>query len=268
MMRPELVDLLIILNLPHPNGMARELRNNPQQRTNSEYAFRFQQPDAHKALTAEGLAGWVSDEGARGHYVEAFERSSFEGMLNFYKIDAQGRMVRRVRHNVGNYAMCHDFAMSDKYAVFFLVPAVFKTPLKFLFGVHSIVDAMEFVEDMPTKVVVLSLEDLSIVREFECEPFFCYHFGNAYDEGDEVVVDVCRTERMGSMDAMRDHDIPHEKINVNGGACALGHPIGASGARILTTLLFEMRRRGLRRGLATLCVGVGQGVATLVERAE
>ena len=57
------------------------------------------------------------------------------------------------------------------------------------------------------------------------------------------------------------------KINVNGGAIALGHPIGASGARILVSLLHEMRRRDARKGLATLCIGGGQGVAMAVERA-
>jgi len=56
------------------------------------------------------------------------------------------------------------------------------------------------------------------------------------------------------------------KVNVNGGAIALGHPIGASGARILVTLLHEMQKRGARKGLATLCIGGGQGVATAVER--
>jgi acetyl-CoA C-acetyltransferase len=58
-----------------------------------------------------------------------------------------------------------------------------------------------------------------------------------------------------------------ERVNVNGGALALGHPIGASGARILTTLLYEMRRRQARRGLATLCIGGGMGIAMIVERA-
>jgi acetyl-CoA acetyltransferase len=57
-----------------------------------------------------------------------------------------------------------------------------------------------------------------------------------------------------------------ERVNVNGGAIALGHPIGASGARILTTLLFEMKRRQVQRGLATLCIGGGQGIAMIVER--
>ena len=59
--------------------------------------------------------------------------------------------------------------------------------------------------------------------------------------------------------------IDEERLNVNGGAIALGHPLGCSGARLLTTLLWDMRRRGARYGLATLCVGVGQGVATIVE---
>src|SRR5690606_21257035 len=55
-------------------------------------------------------------------------------------------------------------------------------------------------------------------------------------------------------------------VNVNGGAIAIGHPLGASGARVLTTLLFEMQRRGVKRGLATLCIGGGMGIAMCVER--
>lgn len=60
--------------------------------------------------------------------------------------------------------------------------------------------------------------------------------------------------------------IDREKVNVNGGAIALGHPLGCSGARILTTLLYEMERRKARYGLATMCIGVGQGIATIIER--
>ncbi|HEY4688149.1 MAG TPA: thiolase family protein [Anaerolineae bacterium] len=63
----------------------------------------------------------------------------------------------------------------------------------------------------------------------------------------------------------RELNIPPDKLNVNGGAIALGHPLGCSGARILTTLLHEMKRRGNRYGLATMCVGVGQGEAVIVE---
>jgi acetyl-CoA C-acetyltransferase len=65
----------------------------------------------------------------------------------------------------------------------------------------------------------------------------------------------------------KDLGLDPAKVNVNGGAIALGHPIGASGARVLTTLLFEMKRRGARRGLATLCIGGGMGVAMCVEAA-
>jgi acetyl-CoA C-acetyltransferase len=65
---------------------------------------------------------------------------------------------------------------------------------------------------------------------------------------------------------MRDMDISHEITNVNGGAIAMGHPLGATGAMILGTLVDELERRDLRRGLATLCVGGGMGIATIVER--
>ncbi len=57
-----------------------------------------------------------------------------------------------------------------------------------------------------------------------------------------------------------------DKVNVNGGAIALGHPIGCSGARILTSLLYEMEKRDSKRGLATLCIGGGMGTAIIVER--
>jgi acetyl-CoA C-acetyltransferase len=65
---------------------------------------------------------------------------------------------------------------------------------------------------------------------------------------------------------MRELGAPHDKVNVNGGAIAMGHPLGATGAMILGTLLDELERRELRYGLATLCVGGGMGIATIVER--
>jgi len=71
-----------------------------------------------------------------------------------------------------------------------------------------------------------------------------------------------------AMAAMRELNIPREKLNVHGGACALGHPIGASGARILVTLLYALRRMGLRRGMAALCIGGGEATAMAIERIE
>ena len=70
-----------------------------------------------------------------------------------------------------------------------------------------------------------------------------------------------------TMAAMKEHGLPHEKVNVHGGACALGHPIGASGARILVTLIGALRKRGLRRGMASLCIGGGEATAMAIELA-
>jgi pimeloyl-ACP methyl ester carboxylesterase len=85
MTRPAMTEKLVILNLPHPRGLGRELANNPEQRKNSAYARRFQQEGAHTNLTAEGLTFWIKDPAAKSRYVEAFRRSDFEGMLNYYK---------------------------------------------------------------------------------------------------------------------------------------------------------------------------------------
>jgi pimeloyl-ACP methyl ester carboxylesterase len=82
---PQVVDKLIILNLPHLRGLSRELANNPQQQKNSQYARNFQQPDAHTKMTAEQLVFWVKDPEAKKKYIEAFNRSDFEAMLNYYK---------------------------------------------------------------------------------------------------------------------------------------------------------------------------------------
>jgi len=68
-----------------------------------------------------------------------------------------------------------------------------------------------------------------------------------------------------TMAAMKDHGIPHDRVNVHGGAVSLGHPIGCSGARILVTLLHALKDRGEKRGIATLCIGGGEAVALGVE---
>jgi acetyl-CoA C-acetyltransferase len=71
-----------------------------------------------------------------------------------------------------------------------------------------------------------------------------------------------------AMTPMRELGITHDKLNVNGGACALGHPIGASGARLVVTLLNALKTRGLRRGVASLCIGGGEATAIAVERLD
>jgi pimeloyl-ACP methyl ester carboxylesterase len=87
MMHPDKTDRLVIVNLPHPKGLARELANNPDQQKNSQYARNFQQPDAAKLVKPELLvtALKIKDPEVTKKYLEAFKRSSMEGMLNYYK---------------------------------------------------------------------------------------------------------------------------------------------------------------------------------------
>lgn len=85
--KPELLDKLVILSVPHPAAFAKEMASNPQQQANSAYARNFQQEGSEKRLTAEGLAGWVQDPADKAAYVEAFKRSSFAGMMNYYRMN-------------------------------------------------------------------------------------------------------------------------------------------------------------------------------------
>ncbi|GJH07597.1 acetyl-CoA C-acetyltransferase [Caballeronia novacaledonica] len=88
---------------------------------------------------------------------------------------------------------------------------------------------------------------------------------NGWRASDVDLYEINEAFAVVTMAAMREHDLPHDKVNVNGGACALGHPIGASGARILVTLLGALKTRGLKRGVASLCIGGGEATAMGVE---
>ncbi|MBN2741356.1 MAG: acetyl-CoA C-acyltransferase [Rhodobacteraceae bacterium] len=87
-----------------------------------------------------------------------------------------------------------------------------------------------------------------------------------WDLADVDLFEVNEAFAVVAMAAMRDLDLPHDKVNVNGGACALGHPIGASGARVMVTLLAAMQERGVNRGVASLCIGGGEATAVAIER--
>ena len=85
MTQPNILEKLIICNLPHLKGLQRELTRNPEQQKHSQYARDFQQPNAHLKLTAEILAEWVTNPDTKKLYIEAFEKSDLEAMLNYYK---------------------------------------------------------------------------------------------------------------------------------------------------------------------------------------
>ena len=84
--------------------------------------------------------------------------------------------------------------------------------------------------------------------------------------GDVDLYEINEAFAVVTMAAMRELDLPHDKVNIHGGACALGHPIGASGARLIVTLLAALETHGLKRGVASLCIGGGEATALAVER--
>jgi acetyl-CoA C-acetyltransferase len=88
------------------------------------------------------------------------------------------------------------------------------------------------------------------------------------EAGDLDLVEINEAFAAVALNATRMLDLDEERVNVNGGAVAIGHPIGASGARLVLTLAYELRRRGLRTGAATLCGGGGQGDALIIRRPQ
>jgi acetyl-CoA C-acetyltransferase len=86
--------------------------------------------------------------------------------------------------------------------------------------------------------------------------------------GDVDLFEINEAFAVVAMTPIKELGIPHDKVNVNGGACALGHPIGASGARLVVTLLNALKVRGLKRGVASLCIGGGEATAIAVERLD
>jgi acetyl-CoA C-acetyltransferase len=86
-----------------------------------------------------------------------------------------------------------------------------------------------------------------------------------WQAGDVDLYEINEAFAVVAMAAMKEHGLPHDKLNVHGGACALGHPIGASGARLVVTLLGALRKHGLKRGVASLCIGGGEATAMAIE---
>lgn len=88
---------------------------------------------------------------------------------------------------------------------------------------------------------------------------------NGWRSADVDLYEINEAFAVVAMAAMKEHDLAHARVNVNGGACALGHPIGASGARILVTLIGALRKQGAKRGVASLCIGGGEATAMGIE---
>jgi all-trans-8'-apo-beta-carotenal 15,15'-oxygenase len=124
--------------------------------------------------------------------------------LHFYRVSPEGELLSNTSRYVGDYSMCHDFALTQKYAVFVLCPAFMRHPFKFLFGFSSILESIEFDSSEKTKIVVLDVETTEIVREYEIDSFFGFHLGNAHEEGDEILLDVLCVDTMDIMEGLSD----------------------------------------------------------------
>lgn len=124
--------------------------------------------------------------------------------LHFYKVDSMGAMVANTSQYVGDYSMCHDFAITEKHAVFILCPAFMRTPFRFLFGMRSIFESIEFDNTQKTKVIVLDLATAELVGEYEFDCFFGFHLGNAHEQGDELFVDALCVDDMDVMGGLSD----------------------------------------------------------------
>jgi all-trans-8'-apo-beta-carotenal 15,15'-oxygenase len=124
--------------------------------------------------------------------------------LHFYRVGANGRLLANTSRYVGDYAMCHDFAITDRHAVFVLCPAFMRTPFRFLFGMRSILESIEFDDREKTKIVVLDLETGALAREYEFDAFFGFHLGNAHEQGDQLFVDALCVDKMDVMDGLSD----------------------------------------------------------------
>ncbi len=109
--------------------------------------------------------------------------------LNLYRINAEGKMVAMNDLPLETFPFCHDFALSDKYAIYFINSILFDGMREFFIGTRTMSDGIRFGEDVPMKIMVVDLESLEVIRQFETEPGAIIHFGNAFEDGDEVVVD-------------------------------------------------------------------------------
>ena len=109
--------------------------------------------------------------------------------LNMYRINPEGKLFKKTQVPLQSFPFCHDFAMTDRHAIFFVGSIVFGNMLPFLLGSKSISDQIKFDPAIPLKVIVVDLDNFEIVKTFESDPGAMIHFGNSFQEGDEIIVD-------------------------------------------------------------------------------
>ncbi len=139
-----------------------------------------------------------------GAGVAGFGLSGPKSCINLYRINPQGELFRKGRIALERFPFCHDFALTDRYAVFFINSIVIGGMASFLLGRSSISDNIAFDQAQPMRIVVVDLDTFAITREFETTPGAMIHFGNAFEAGDEVIVDGMFTDNFEANTVLTD----------------------------------------------------------------
>jgi all-trans-8'-apo-beta-carotenal 15,15'-oxygenase len=124
--------------------------------------------------------------------------------LNIYRINPSGKLFKNKQVPLDAFPFCHDFALSDRYAIFFLGSIVFGNMLPVVLGARTISDQVIFDPSIAMRIIVLDLEDFSLVRSFETDPGAIIHFGNAFESGDELIVDGMFQDNFEANDTLKD----------------------------------------------------------------
>lgn len=226
--------------------------------TGEKYNFSRQDQDSFAKESAK-RAKYAIEEGLFGDEIVSVVIKSKKGEENIsidespIKIDIDKiSKLRPAFKEDGTVTAANSSSISDGAAVVILMTADYAkekkyTPLATIKGHATFAHAPEWFTTAPVGAIQKLCEKVG----WEIEDVDLFEINEAF-----AVV---------TMAAMHDHKIPHKKVNVNGGACALGHPLGASGTRLIVTLVHALKNRNLKRGIATLCLGGGEAVAIAIE---
>ncbi|MET0323468.1 MAG: acetyl-CoA C-acyltransferase [Duganella sp.] len=226
--------------------------------TVEKYGFTRQQQDDY-AITSVQRAQQAQADGAFNEEIVAVKVASRKGEVEYASDEQPSRSdvskiptLKPAFKKDGTVTAASSSSISDGAAALVLMSQDDASrrgiaPLATVVGHHTFSQEPEWFTTAPVKAVEGLLEKIG----WTVEQVDLFEINEAF-----AVV---------SMAVMHDLSIPHDKVNVNGGACALGHPIGASGARLIVTLINALRTRGLKRGVASLCIGGGEATAIAVE---
>lgn len=148
--------------------------------------------------------------GPTGHWINfgtgsmGFGRSGPKLCFNIFRVDTAGTMVAKGQVPVGHFPFAHDFAVSGRHAIFFVNSINMGSIGKVMLGAASIADGVHFDDDLPMQIVLVDLDTMQEIRRIETDPGAIIHFGNAYDDGDEIVVDAMHSDQFDANDALSD----------------------------------------------------------------